>query len=100
VTPRGYDVADDDLSRQRRKRDARLLAQELPGTRDTTVGELVADLVAAIATASDDEDESELDIREYMAERGHTRSTITSVEDYLERQDAWRLAPSSRRRQR
>jgi hypothetical protein len=97
VTPRRYDIADDDLSRQRRIRDTRLLAQELPGTEDTTVGELVADLVAAIATGSDRDDGSGLDIRRYMAERGHSWRTITTVEDYLERQDAWRLAPSSHR---
>jgi hypothetical protein len=96
VTPRRYDLADDDLSRQRRKRDARFLAQELPGTPDTTVGELVADVVAAIATAGRSEDGPGLDVRRYMAERGHTWSTIKAVEDYLERQDAWRLAPSSR----
>jgi hypothetical protein len=97
VTSRRYDIADDDLARQRRKRDARLLAQELPGTQDTTVGELVADVVAAIATSSDREDGPELDIRQYMAERGHTWRTITTVEDYLDRQDAWRLAPSPHR---
>jgi hypothetical protein len=100
VTPRRYDIADDDLSRQRRKRDARLLAQELPGTSDTTVGELVADLVAAIDTGSGREDRAEFDIREYMAERGHSWRTITTVEDYLERQGVWRLAPPSDRPRR
>lgn len=96
MTPRQYDVADDDLARQRRKRDARLLAQALPDAPDMTVGELVADLVAAIATGSDREDGPGLDVRRYMAERGHGWPTITTVEAYLERQDAWRLAPSSR----
>jgi hypothetical protein len=100
VTPGPYDVADDDLARQRRKRDARLLAQELPGTQDMTVGDLVADVVAAIATSGEREDGAGLDVREYMAERGHTSHTIETVEAYLERQDAWRLAPSSRRPER
>jgi hypothetical protein len=95
VTPRRYDLADDDISRQRRKRDARLLAQELPGTADTTIGELVADLVAAIATGGEREDGRDLDVRGYMADRGHTGRTIDAVEDYLERQGAWRLAPSA-----
>lgn len=95
---RRYDVADDDLSRQRRKRDARLLAQALPDAPDMTVGDLVAEILAAIATTDDDGDGPGLDIREYMAERGHASPTIKTVEDYLERQDAWRLAPSSRRR--
>jgi hypothetical protein len=97
VTPRRYDVADDDLSRQRRKRDERLLAQELPGTQDMTVGDLVADLVAAIATCGDHQDGPELDVRRYMVERGHSWHTIETVEDYLNRQDAWRLAPPSLR---
>ena len=49
MTAGRYEMADDDLSRQRRKRDERLLAQAVPGAPDLTVGDLVADVLAATA---------------------------------------------------
>jgi hypothetical protein len=89
-------MADDDLSRQRRKREERLLAQALPDDPDVTVGELVADVLAA--TSGDDEGGAELDVRQYLADRGHEWPTIKTVVDYLERQDAVRALPRSGRR--
>jgi hypothetical protein len=98
MTSRPHDMPDDDLSRQRRKRDARLLAQTLPDDPSVTVGELVADVLAAAAAAGDDDADGELDVRQYLAERGHEWPTIKTVVDYLERQEAARAVPSSRRR--
>lgn len=86
-----YEMADDDLSRQRRKRDERLLARPLPEEPTMTVGDLVADVVAA-----SDGDDDEFDVRDYLAERGHDWATIKAVVDYVER----RAAPPSPERSR
>jgi hypothetical protein len=72
---------DDDLSRQRRKREARLLDRELPDFPGVTVADVVADVLAASS-----EGHAALDVPGYLVERGHTSTTITTVVDYLERQ--------------
>ena len=74
-------MGDDDLSRQRRKREARLLAGEVPDFPGVTVADVVADVLAA-----SNEGHSALDVPSYLAERGHTSTTIKTVVDYLERQ--------------
>jgi hypothetical protein len=80
-------MGDDDLSRQRRKREARLLAGDVPDFPGVTVADVVADVLAA-----SNEGHSALDVPGYLAERGHTSTTIKAVVDYL--QPA--AAPSSR----
>jgi hypothetical protein len=87
VTSRPYEMADDDLSRQRRKREERLLAQAVPGDPAVTVGDLVADVLAAGGGDEPGRDRA-FDAGGYLAERGHDWSTIKTVVDYLERQDA------------
>ena len=72
---------DDDLSRQRRKREARLLDREIPDFPGLTVADVVADVLAA-----SHEGHAALDVPSYLVERGHTSTTITTVVDYLERQ--------------
>jgi hypothetical protein len=72
---------DDDLSRQRRKREARLLDGAVPDFPGLTVADLVADVLAA-----SDEGHAAHDVPSYLAERGHTWTTITTVVDYLQRQ--------------
>lgn len=84
-----YEMADDDLSRQRRKRDERLLARILPEEPTMTVGDLVADVVAASGDHDGgDGDGAEFDVRAYLAERGHDWATIKAVVDYVERRAA------------
>jgi hypothetical protein len=78
-----HSMADDDLSRQRRKREARLLDRQLPGFAGVTVADVVADVLAA-----SDEGRVPLDVPGYLAERGHNSTTITTVVDYLQRQGA------------
>jgi hypothetical protein len=82
-----YEMADDDLSRQRRKRDERLLAQPIPGTSDLTVGDLVADLLAVTAEGGARRAGPAFDMPAYLAERGHDWPTIKTVVDYVERHD-------------
>jgi hypothetical protein len=86
VTVRPYEMGDDDLSRQRRKRDERLLAQVVPGDPPVTVADLVADVLAA--RGGEERRDPELDVPGYLAERGHDWPTIKTVVDYLERQEA------------
>jgi hypothetical protein len=74
-------VDGDDLSRQRRKREARLLDGEVPDFAGLTVADVVADVLAA-----SDGGHAALDVPSYLLERGHTRTTITTVVDYLQRQ--------------
>jgi len=76
-----HSMDDDDLSRQRRKREARLLDRQLPDFAGVTVADVVADVLAA-----SDEGRAPLDVPGYLAERGHTSTTITTVVDYLQRQ--------------
>jgi hypothetical protein len=74
-------MGDDDLSRQRRKREARLLDGEVPDFPGLTVADVVADVLAA-----SDEGHAALDVPSYLVARGHTSTTITTVVDYLQRQ--------------
>ena len=74
-------MGDDDLSRQRRKREARLLDREVPDFPGVTMADVVADVLAA-----SHEGHAALDVPSYLVERGHTSTTITTVVDYLERQ--------------
>jgi hypothetical protein len=87
-------MADDDLARQRRKRDERLLAQALPDDPSRTVGDVVADVLAAAADRDgrldDDGSTAGFDVERYLDGLGHGSPTITTVMDYLERQDARR----------
>lgn len=74
---------DDDLARQRRKREARLLDEQLVDAPETTLADVVADVLAA----SDGEPAS-LDVRNYLASNGHHWRTIEAVIGYLHRQEA------------
>jgi hypothetical protein len=71
-------MADDDLSRQRRKRQARLLDRPVPDFPALTVADVVADVVAM------SDEGAALDVPSYLAERGHTGATIDSVVAYLQ----------------
>ena len=94
MTARPDEMADDDLARQRRKRDERLLAQALPDDPSRTVGDVVADVLAAAAERDeglgDEGPTSAFDVKHYLGSLGHGGPTITTVLDYLERQDARR----------
>lgn len=87
MNARRYEIADDDLSRQRRKRDDRLLATTLPDDPAVTVGDVVADVLAA-SGADAPGPPSGFDVRSYLAAQGHDRPTIETVVDYLDRQAA------------
>ena len=71
---------DDDLSRQRRKREARTLDGEVPDFPGVTVADVVADVLAA-----SNEGHAAFDVAKYLLERGHTSTTIKTVVAYLER---------------
>jgi hypothetical protein len=71
---------DDDLSRQRRKREARLLDGEVPSFPGLTVADVVADALAA-----SNDGRGGLDVPDYLRERGHTAMTIETVVAYLQR---------------
>ena len=73
-------LGDDDLSRQRRKREARLLDGEVPDFPGVTVADVVADVLAA-----SNEGHAAFDVPNYLVERGHTSMTITTVVGYLQR---------------
>ena len=73
-------TGDDDLSRQRRKREARLLDGEVPDFPGLTVADIVADVLAA-----SNDGRAAFDVPYYLVERGHTSMTIKSVVGYLER---------------
>jgi hypothetical protein len=87
LTVQPYEMADDDLSRQRRKRDERLLSQPIPGAPELTVGDLVADVLAA-ADSRDGGAGSDLDVPSYLADRGHDWPTIKTVVEYVERHES------------
>lgn len=74
-------LADDDLSRQRRKREARLLDQQVVGFPALTVGDVVADVLAA-----SDGSRGALDVPRYLAAQGLGWQTIETVMAYLQRQ--------------
>ncbi|HEY3139893.1 MAG TPA: hypothetical protein VGJ86_02125 [Acidimicrobiales bacterium] len=74
-------IGDDDLSRQRRKRDARLLDQRVAEFPAMTLADVVADVLAA-----SDGGREALDVPGYLAAEGHGWRTIESVVGYLQRQ--------------
>ena len=73
-------LGDDDLSLQRRKREARMLDGAVPDFPGLTVADLVADVLAA-----SNEGHAPFDVPNYLVERGHTSMTITTVVEYLQR---------------
>jgi hypothetical protein len=73
---------DDDLARQRRKRDTRLLDEHLVDYPALTI----ADVVAEVLAASDAADEP-LDVRTYLLAEGHHWRTIEAVVAFMERYD-------------
>jgi hypothetical protein len=73
-------TGDDDLSRQRRKREARVLDGQVPDFPGLTVADVVADVLAA-----SDDGRAVFDVPHYLVEQGHTSMTIRSVVDYLRR---------------
>ena len=85
MTGRPVERPDDDLARQRRKRDERLLATVLPDDPSETLGDVVAEVVAAAASLHDPATGAELDVRSYLAQQGHSWGTIEAVVDYLDR---------------
>lgn len=74
-------MADDDLSRQRRKREARLLDRPVPDFPALTVADVVADVLAA-----SEDGPAPLDVPSYLAEQGHTWATVETVVSYLQGQ--------------
>jgi hypothetical protein len=74
-------MGDDDLSRQRRKREQRLLDGEVPDFPGLTVADIVADVLAA-----SDDGHAAFEVPTYLVERGYTSTTITTVVAYLQRQ--------------
>jgi hypothetical protein len=73
-------MGDDDLSRQRRKREARLLDGDVPDFPGLTVADVVADVLAA-----SNDGRAAFDVPNYLVEQGHTSLTIKSVVGYLQR---------------
>jgi hypothetical protein len=71
---------DDDLARQRRKRDARLLDEHLVDYPALTI----ADVVAEVLAASDSADRP-LDVRGYLVAEGHHWRTIEAVVAFMQR---------------
>src|SRR3954447_18506079 len=86
---------DDDLSRQRRKRAARLV-EATSGFEDSRVQAVVADALAAI-----EQRDGSFDVERYLVDHGHTSETITMVLTRLGltdlRHPSGRPSPSSRR---
>lgn len=77
----------DDLARQRRQRDARLLDQRVAGFPGLTLADVVAEALAARDAYGD-----LLDVPSYLAIEGHDWPTIEAVVGYLHRYNA----PSAR----
>jgi hypothetical protein len=86
---------DDELARQRRKRQARLLDEHVAEFPSLTLADVVADVLAAC-----DQSSEVLDVRGYLAMEGFGRQTIEQVMGYLHRQympDPPRSAPRPER---
>ncbi|MGH9179109.1 MAG: hypothetical protein ACRD0N_11230 [Acidimicrobiales bacterium] len=73
---------DDDLRRQRRRREARLLAQPVSGFAATSVGDVVMTVMAAT-----EESGGAVDPQRFLAGRGHCWQTIETVLAYLDRHE-------------
>jgi hypothetical protein len=71
---------DDDLARQRRKRDARLLDEHLVDHPALTIADVVAEVLAASDAAL-----QPLDVRTYLASEGHHWRTIEAVVAFMQR---------------
>jgi hypothetical protein len=71
---------DDDLARQRRKREARVLDEQLPDIPALTIADVVADVLAASETGT-----GRIDVRKYLADEGHHWRTIEAVAGYMQR---------------
>jgi hypothetical protein len=84
-------LADDDLSRRRRAREARLLAQPVAGAPGLTVADVVADVLA-----ESDEGRIALDVPDYLANCGYTAPTIDAVVGWLRRQRPTVIADGAR----
>jgi hypothetical protein len=80
--PVEHPIGDDDLARQRRKREARLLDQEVPGFPGVILADIVADVLAA-----SDADPTAFDVGGYLQARGHGWQTVEAVVGYLQRQN-------------
>lgn len=74
---------DDDLARQRRKRDARLLDEHLVDYPALTIADVVAEVLAA-SDAREGRDDP-LDVRTYLAAEGHHWRTIEAVVAFMQR---------------
>lgn len=72
---------DDDLARQRRKRDARLLDQHLVDYPALTLADVVAEVLAVSDAGSDT-----LDVRSYLVAEGHHWRTVEAVVEFMHRQ--------------
>jgi hypothetical protein len=71
----------DELARQRRKREARLLEQQVVEFPAMTLADVVADVLAAC-----DQSHDVLDVRGYLATEGYGGPTVEAVIGYLHRQ--------------
>ena len=71
----------DELARQRRKREARLLEQQVVEFPALTLADVVADVLAACDQSND-----VLDVRGYLAAEGYGGPTVEAVIGYLHRQ--------------
>lgn len=71
---------DDDLARQRRKRDARLLDEHLVDYPALTIADVVAEVLAASDATS-----QPLDVRAYLLAEGHHWRTIEAVVAFMQR---------------
>ena len=73
-------MGNDDLARQRRKREARLLDGRVPEFPDLTVADVVADVLAASSGGH-----AAFDVPNYLLDLGHTSATVKTVVEYIER---------------
>jgi hypothetical protein len=71
---------DDDLARQRRKRDARLLDEHLVDYPALTIADVVAEVLAASDAAP-----RPIDVRTYLVAEGHHWRTIEAVVEFMRR---------------
>jgi hypothetical protein len=73
-------MGDDDLSHQRRKREAKLLDETVAGFPGLTVADLVAEVLAA-----SDQGRTPINVPAYLAAQSHDWHTIEVVVGYLQR---------------
>jgi hypothetical protein len=80
TSPTEWAGGDDDLARQRRKREARLLDRPVVGFPTLTLADVVADVLALT------ESDRDLDVAGYLAVEGYGGPTIEAVMGFLDRQ--------------